>query len=168
MSILRATGWLPFAFCVLGLMAPAASPLPGQDRGSDPSASEPAGLDDFTQQDAQLEARVREIASELRCPTCRSLSVYDSPSDMAQEMRGLIREQLQAGKTEEEIKAYFVDRYGEWILLAPKARGFNWMVWLLPLVIGFGGLAFVIYTARRWVQRGREEAALIENVDSEV
>ena len=160
--MLRSTRWLPLA---LGVLAIAAAPAA---LSTQEPASSGAVVDEFTQEDAELEARMREIAAELRCPTCRSLSVYDSPSDLAREMRELIREQLRAGKSREEITAYFVDRYGEWILLKPKARGFNWMVWLLPLVVVIGGFLFVLHTARRWVQRGREEAALIDNVDSEV
>jgi len=111
--------------------------------------------------DAELEARVREIASTLRCPTCRALSVQDSPSGMAEEMRGLIREQLRAGRTPDEVKAYFVERYGEWILLKPKAEGFNWTVWLLPVFVLAGGLIFVVLTARRWVQQGQARAAAL-------
>ena len=55
---------------------------------------------------ADLDDQVRSLAAQLRCPVCQNLSVSDSPSEMAQEMRGVIREQLQAGKTPEEVKAY--------------------------------------------------------------
>lgn len=114
--------------------------------------------------DPALEAQVEEIARTLRCPTCRALSVEDSPSGMAAEMRDLIREQLAAGKSPEEVKAYFVERYGEWILLKPKATGFNWTVWLLPIVLLAGGLLFVLITARRWVRQGAARAqALTES-----
>jgi cytochrome c-type biogenesis protein CcmH len=112
-------------------------------------------------EDPELEAQTRELAAKLRCPTCRALSVQDSPSGMAQEMRSLIREQLRAGKTPDEVTAYFVERYGEWILLEPKAEGFNWAVWLLPVFLLLGGLAFVLVTARRWVQQGQARAAAI-------
>lgn len=115
------------------------------------------------QADPELEAQLQEIAGNLRCPTCRALSIKDSPSGMAQEMRDLIRAQLRQGMTAEEIYAYFVDRYGEWILLKPKATGFNWTVWLLPIVLLAAGLLFVLTTARRWVRRGQErEAALAD------
>lgn len=112
-------------------------------------------------EDPELEAKVREVAGKLRCPTCRALSVLDSPSGMAQEMRNLVREQLQAGKTKDEVLAYFVDRYGEWILLEPKAEGFNWTVWLLPIFLLAGGVAFVWITARRWVRQGQARAAAL-------
>jgi cytochrome c-type biogenesis protein CcmH len=112
-------------------------------------------------EDPELEAQTRELAAKLRCPTCRALSVQDSPSGMAQEMRSLIREQLRAGKTPDEVTAYFVERYGEWILLEPKAEGFNWAVWLLPVFLLLGGLVFVLVTARRWVEQGQARAAAI-------
>ena len=118
-------------------------------------------------EDPQLEAEVERIARRLRCPTCRALSVEDSPSGIAQEMRGLIREQLKAGKTPEEITAYFVDRYGEWILLKPKASGFNWTVWLLPIALLAGGFLFVMVTARRWVQKGQARAEALTEASSQ-
>jgi cytochrome c-type biogenesis protein CcmH len=69
---------------------------------------------------------------------------------MAQEMRSLIRDQLRAGKTPDDVRAYFVDKYGEWILLAPKATGFNLVVYLVPLLVVLGGGAIVWRTVRRW------------------
>jgi cytochrome c-type biogenesis protein CcmH len=106
-----------------------------------------------------LEDQVRAVAAELRCPVCQNLSVADSPSELAREMRGLIREQLTAGKRPEEIKAYFVSRYGEWILLAPKATGLNLLVWILPFVGAVSGGISVWVVARRWVRRGRSRPA---------
>lgn len=150
--------WLALSsFLALGLAAaPPAAGLAGQER----IAASAAGA---VQDDAELEARTREIASRLRCPTCRALSVQDSPSGMAQQMQNLIREKLREGATADEVYAYFVDRYGEWILLAPEPAGFNWTVWLLPVFLMAAGLAFVLLTARRWVRQGRErEAALID------
>ncbi|MDP3939474.1 MAG: cytochrome c-type biogenesis protein CcmH [Deltaproteobacteria bacterium] len=101
-----------------------------------------------------LEARVREIAAGLRCPVCQNLSVAESPSEMAREMRSLIADQLAAGTSPDEIRAYFVSKYGEWILLAPTARGFGLLLWVLPglgAAAGLGGAAWVL---RRWARRG--------------
>jgi cytochrome c-type biogenesis protein CcmH len=103
--------------------------------------------------DFALEERVREISSELRCVVCQNLSVADSPSDMAKEMRNLVRDQVQEGKSAEEIQAYFVSRYGEFVLLSPPKRGFNLLVWGLPfLAIAVGGGA-VFLVARRWARQ---------------
>ena len=108
-----------------------------------------------------IEDRVREIASELRCVVCQNLSVADSPSDMAKEMRNLVQELVQQGKSREEIQAYFVSRYGEFVLLSPPKHGFNLLVWGLPfiaLVVGAGGIYLF---ARRWtIQKDPAEQAL--------
>src|SRR5574341_547112 len=85
-------------------------------------------------QTPDVEDQVREIASGLRCVVCQNLSVADSPSELAKEMRNLVRDLVLQGKTREEIQAYFVSRYGEFVLLAPPKRGFNLLVWVLPFV----------------------------------
>jgi len=102
--------------------------------------------------DTALERRTRELASQLRCPVCQGLSIQDSPTELAQDMKAVVREQLAQGKSEEEVTAYFVEKYGEWILLQPKAEGFNLTVYLLPvfsLVLGGGVVAMGI---RRWTR----------------
>ena len=124
--------------------------------------------------DEALEEQVRAVASQLRCPVCQNLSVGDSPSELAQEMRGVIREQLQAGKTPEEVKAYFTSKYGDWILLSPRPRGLNLLVWLGPFAAVGLGLAIAIRAARRWARRSQRperpvvEPALLERVRREV
>jgi cytochrome c-type biogenesis protein CcmH len=100
-----------------------------------------------------LEAQVRDIATQLRCPVCQGLSVADSPSELANEMRTLVREQLQQGKTRAQVLEYFAQRYGEWILLAPPKHGFNLIIWVLPFVLLPIGAAVVYLGARRWVRR---------------
>jgi cytochrome c-type biogenesis protein CcmH/NrfF len=100
--------------------------------------------------DPALEARTSAVASGLRCPVCQGLSIQDSPSELAQQMRSLVRDQLAAGKTPDEVRAYFISKYGEWILLEPKATGFNILVYLLPVVLVFGGLVFILTLVRKW------------------
>lgn len=100
--------------------------------------------------DSALEARTSAVASELRCPVCQGLSIQDSPSELSQSMRAVVKDQLAQGKTPDEVKAYFVSKYGEWILLAPKASGFNVVAYALPvLVVVFGGIVIVV-AVRRW------------------
>jgi cytochrome c-type biogenesis protein CcmH len=99
------------------------------------------------------EDTVREIAAELRCVVCQSLSVADSPSETANQMRDVIRERLAAGETPAQVRAYFVAKYGDWILLSPPRQGFTLLVWVLPFV-GLGlGLVLVAVLVRRWSRR---------------
>ncbi len=107
--------------------------------------------------DAILEARTNAVAEQLRCPVCRGVSIRDSPADLAQQMRILIKDDLRAGKTPDEIKAYFVSKYGESILLTPKASGFNLVVYALPMLAVLGGLAVVVIAMRRWTTKPPEE-----------
>ena len=109
-----------------------------------------------------LEDRVREIASELRCVVCQNLSVADSPSDLAKEMRNLVRELVQQGKSPEEIQAYFVSRYGEYVLLSPPKRGFNLLVWGLPFLAIAAGGGVVYLVARRWTGQAPADRPVID------
>ena len=93
---------------------------------------------------------VHEVASQLRCVVCQSLSVADSPSETANQMRAIIRERLAAGESPEQVRAYFVAKYGDWILLSPPRSGFTLLVWVVPFV-GLGiGLVLVAVAVRRW------------------
>jgi cytochrome c-type biogenesis protein CcmH len=101
-----------------------------------PRPSQAEGLDD----------RVNEIAHLLMCPVCQGQSVAESNSNLAQDMRQIIRKQLEEGKSKDEVIAYFVSRYGETILASPPPRGVNWLLWVLPgLAIIFGGFGIAIY-----------------------
>jgi cytochrome c-type biogenesis protein CcmH len=111
------------------------------------------------------EEQVREIGSQLRCVVCQSMSVADSPSETARQMREIIRERLAAGDTPAQIRAYFVDKYGLWILLAPPRQGFNLLVWVVPFA-GLGiGLLLVAVLVRRWSRQARASAAPAGPVD---
>lgn len=100
--------------------------------------------------EAELEARTSAVAATLRCPVCQGESIQDSPADLAQDMRALVREQLREGKTPEEVKAFFVGRYGEWILLEPRMTGLNVLLYLFPVILVIGGLAAVVVLVRKW------------------
>ena len=99
--------------------------------------------------------RVYEIGSQLRCVVCQNLSVADSPSEMAGQMRAVVRERLAAGDNSEQVVQYFVEKYGEWILLKPRRHGFNWLVWLAPYFAVTVGLVIVVFVVRRWTRRPR-------------
>jgi len=99
------------------------------------------------------DTQLYEIASNLRCVVCQNLSVADSPSEMALQMRGIVREHLAAGESPEQVVQYFVDKYGEWILLSPRRHGFNWLVWLAPAAAVAIGLVILAVVVRRWTRR---------------
>lgn len=109
-------------------------------------------------QQPDLEEQARQIAGELRCPVCQNLSAGDSPSELAQQMKGIILQQLKEGKSPDEIKAYFVSKYGAWVLLSPPAKGFGLLVWVLPYVVAAAGILLVLLVVRRWAgKKGRQE-----------
>ena len=97
-----------------------------------------------------LDERTRDVASQLRCPVCQGNSIQDSPSELAQEMKAVVRDQLAAGKSADEVTQYFIAKYGEWILLEPKASGFNLVVYLLPLVMIAAGGVVIWRAVRKW------------------
>jgi cytochrome c-type biogenesis protein CcmH len=100
--------------------------------------------------DSTLERLTRSVAAQLRCPVCQGLSLADSPSELALEMKDVVREQLRAGRTPEEVKGYFVAKYGEWILLEPPRRGVNLLAYLLPAAAIVAGLGVIWLMLRRW------------------
>lgn len=112
---------------------------------------------------ADLEEQTRAVSAELRCVVCQNLSVADSPSEMAQQMRASVREQLQAGKSAQEVKDFFVSKYGEWVLLAPTNTGFNRLLWWLPLTVLIIGVIVALLLARRWA--AKKASRVVPGVD---
>lgn len=74
-------------------------------------------------------------------------------------MRSLVRDQLRSGKNPDQVKAYFVSKYGEWILLEPQASGFNFLIYALPVLAVLGGLAVIVVAMRRWTHRPDDPSA---------
>lgn len=109
-------------------------------------------------QSSALDDQVRGIASRLRCPVCQNESVADSPSELAAQMRALIRTQLEQGESPEGIVAYFVSRYGEWILLDPPRKGLGWILWAAPAAVLLVALAAAVAFIRRTVRPGEAAA----------
>lgn len=111
--------------------------------------------------DPVMEERARDISAGLRCLVCRNESIDESNATLARDLRLLVRERLVAGDTDEEVVAFVVDRYGEYVLLRPTMTGSNIVLWLAPailLVLGAG--LSLVYVRRRAQSAAPTEAAL--------
>lgn len=108
------------------------------------------------------EARAHAIGERLACPICEGLSVADSPSSLAQQMRGVITDQVAAGKSDAQIEQYFVDRYGPAILLTPPKQGFTLLAWWGPVLFVLLSAIGVSLAAYRWARRSSPDAELPE------
>lgn len=128
----RVLGWALVAAMVAAALALAL--VPGADTG--------AGT------------RAEQIASELRCPVCQGLSVKDSDSPTARDIRSDIDRRLAAGQSPTAIRNAYVDRYGEWILLRPRASGFETLVWATPAAVAAAAAVTLGAAFARWRRRG--------------
>jgi len=100
--------------------------------------------------DPALEARARDLSSDLRCLVCQNQSIDDSHAPLAKDLRVLVRERLTAGDTDEQVRDYLVQRYGDFILLKPPLRIGTLLLWGAPfLVLLAGGFGLIIAARRR-------------------
>jgi cytochrome c-type biogenesis protein CcmH len=102
--------------------------------------------------DPVLEERVMKLSKELRCLVCQNETLADSRADLAVDLRGQIREQMQAGKTDKEIIEYLTQRYGKFILYNPPIDPTTYLLWFGPFVLLLAGLAVLF----RYLKRRRE------------
>ncbi len=99
--------------------------------------------------DPALEARARGITAGLRCVVCRNESVDDSNAEIARDIRLMVRERLVAGDSDEEAVQYMVDRFGEFVLLTPRATGSNLILWVAGPALLLIGLGIAVTSIRR-------------------
>ena len=100
--------------------------------------------------DPALEARARAISKELRCVVCQNQTIDESDATLAADLRMIVRERLVAGDSDEQVKAWIVARYGDYVLLRPPFRGETVLLWLGPaLVLLLGGIGVVLYLRNR-------------------
>jgi len=99
--------------------------------------------------DPVLEERARELSAELRCMVCQNQSIDDSDAELARDLRILVRDRLKAGDSNEEVIAYVVDRYGEFVLLKPRFSYRNALLWGAPVILLLVGGALIVTGARR-------------------
>ena len=123
--------------------------------------------------DPVLQARVMKLGGELRCLVCQGESLAESRSDFAADMLNKIRELMKQGKSDQEIKDYLVERYGDFILYRPPLTSMTALVWFGPLIFFVLGAAMLIINIRRRRTRvvvtplSAEEQARVKNLLSE-
>lgn len=108
--------------------------------------------------DPALEARARDLGTELRCLVCRNENIENSDADLARDLRLLVRERLVAGDTDAEVIDHITDRYGEFVLLRPTIEGANLILWVAGPVLLIAGLGVALVAGRR--RRAAEDAPL--------
>ena len=90
--------------------------------------------------DAKQEAKAQELMQEIRCLVCQGQSIADSDAELAGDMRDLVRRRIAAGEKPEHIRAWLVERYGDWISYRPSAKPIAWPLWAAPIILlTFGG-----------------------------
>ena len=102
--------------------------------------------------DAQYDQRMQNLTRQLRCQQCRNETVADSPSQIADDLRKEIREQMKAGKSDDEILAFLHERYGDYILYNPPVKATTYLLWFGPFVLLLAGTAFLY----RYLKQRRE------------
>ncbi len=105
------------------------------------------------QDETALDVQVREIAKTLRCTVCQTENIWESGAPLAQQMRDVVRERLKMGHSPEDIKEYFLSRYGDYIMMQPPAHGVNWLLWVGPFILLLGGGLFLYKEVIGWVRR---------------
>jgi cytochrome c-type biogenesis protein CcmH len=140
-SVVGARVLFALLFLALPLLAQTEVKVPDADQLVGAPQGTPLAGDELTRQ-------AQEIASAIRCPVCQGLSIADSPSEMAQNMKAQVRNLLARGYTRPQIESYFERSYGQFVLLKPKFQGINSLVWTLPIFALLLGIAVVVIKIR--------------------
>ena len=123
--------------------------------------------------DQKLEERARALSSELRCLVCQNQSIDDSHAPLAKDLRVLVRQKLVGGDSDDAIRAFLVDRYGEFILLKPRFSADTLILWITPFcLLALGGLVLIRKSRKAAetqvaVLDGDEQARLAELLNAE-
>ncbi|MFA7439589.1 MAG: cytochrome c-type biogenesis protein [Sphingomonadaceae bacterium] len=107
-------------------------------------------MSDVPLEDPRQEAAARDLMGELRCLQCQNQSIGDSNAGQASTMRAIVRQRIAAGESPEQVRAFFIERYGDWVSFKPPPRPDTWLLWATPvLALLVGGLvAFRLFRRR--------------------
>lgn len=107
------------------------------------------GVDERPLDDPASETRARELMRDFRCLVCQNQSIEDSDAPLAGDLRAIVRERVEAGDTDSEVRDYLVDRYGDWVLLKPPFALKTAILWLAPFFLLLAGLVYLTVKSRR-------------------
>ncbi len=102
-----------------------------------------ASIDTWTFESPEMQSRYTTLTHELRCPKCDGQSIGGSNAPIANDLREVVFNKIQAGESDEQIVDFMVDRYGEFVLYKPRVEGKTLLLWYLP--VGFAGVGFIIF-----------------------
>ena len=126
-------------------------------------AQEPPAAPDRPLPDAAQEARAQALFDDIRCVVCQHEAIADSPAGIASDMRGLVRDQIADGASDQQIRSDLVRRYGDFVLFKPPVRGGTWLLWFGPLILMLAAGALILWRGRR---REVEVAPLMPEEDA--
>ncbi|MGV9008980.1 cytochrome c-type biogenesis protein [Brevundimonas sp.] len=126
-------------------------------------AQEPPPKPDRPLADAAQEARAQALFDDIRCVVCQHEAIADSPAGIAGDMRGLVRDQIADGASDQQIRSDLVRRYGDFVLFKPPVRGGTWLLWFGPLILMLAAAALILLRGRR---RQMEVAPLTPEEDA--
>ncbi len=131
--------WLALLLACATLVLPC-----GQARAQVATETAPLQFNDATE-----ERRFHALVSELRCVKCQNQTLADSNAQIAQDLRREVLELIRAGKSDAQVKAYLVARYGEFVLYRPRLAAKTWLLWLGPALLLLGGGVAIARIVRR-------------------
>ncbi len=108
--------------------------------------------------DARVEQRLKDLAEELRCLVCQNQTIADSNAPLALDLRNQIRAQVAAGRSDDEIRAYMVERYGDFVLYRPAFKATTALLWVGPFALLALGIGVVVVITRRRAKRDARDA----------
>ncbi len=117
-----------------------------------------------SENDLTPDQRAYTLDRELMCPVCDGQTIDQSHAQIAVDMKQIVREKIAEGESNQEIRDYFVARYGEVVLASPEASGFNLIVWVMPVLIAGGGALAVVWVLKNMRKTSAKNAATAQNV----
>ena len=118
-----------------------------------------AQAEEVAKPDAKVEARLKALAEELRCLVCQNQTIADSNAPLALDLRNQIRAQIAQGRTDDQIREYMVNRYGDFVLYRPPFKATTAVLWLGPFLLIAGGLGIFLVVVKRRRAEGEKAAA---------